>query len=132
MLGAALPAAMLVGLLIALLFSWRGRGSPRTSITLVASSLWSLDQLCSAMPSVIREWPELKAIRVELSALSLLDEASAASVTCAIGSAASAGVEIWFDGCDSRMAAFLLARGVEMRRLGSLRDAHIESVETLH
>jgi hypothetical protein len=47
---------------------------------LVASDLWSLDRPCSAMPSVIREWPELKEIRVELGAMTELDEASAASV----------------------------------------------------
>lgn len=131
-LGVVVPAAMLVALLIALLFPRRGRRTPRTSIRLVASSLWSLDHLCAAMPAVIREWPELREIRVELGALSELDEASAASVTGAITTAASAEVAIWLDGCDARMAAFLLARGVEMQHFGSLRDAHGKSSETLH
>lgn len=130
-LGAVLPAAMLVGLFIALLLPRRGRRVPRTSMRLVASSLWSLDHLCSAMPAVIREWPELREIRVELGALSELDETSVASITCAIATTASAGVAIGFDGCDARMAAFLLARGVEIQRLGSLRDTQ-ESCKTLH
>jgi hypothetical protein len=42
-LGVVVRAAMLVGMFIALLFPRRGRRTPRTSIRLVASSLWSLD-----------------------------------------------------------------------------------------
>jgi hypothetical protein len=99
---------------------------------LVASSLWSLDHLCSALPSVVREWPELREIRVELGELSELDEASAASVTRAIGTTARAGVELRFDGCDARMAAFLVASGVELRHLGSLRGSLTPPAETLH
>jgi hypothetical protein len=123
---------MLVGLLIALWFPRPGRRAPRSSMRLVASSLWSLDHLCAAMPSIVREWPELREIRVELGALSELDEASAASVTCAITTTASTGVVIRLDGCNARMAAFLLARGVEMQHLGSVRDTRSEPFETLH
>jgi hypothetical protein len=101
-------------------------------MTLVASSLWSLDHLCSAMPSVIREWPELREIRVAMGAMTLLDEASAASVISAIRIAARAGVEIRLDGCDARMAEFLLARGVDTQHLGTRREATADSSETLH
>jgi hypothetical protein len=131
-LGAVLPAAMLLALLVVLLFPRRGQRAPRTSMRLVASSLWSLDHLCAAMPSLLREWPELREIRVELGSLRELDEASAASMICAIGTVASAGVEIRIDGCDARMAEFLLARGVDRQHLGSLRNTQINASETVH
>ena len=104
----------------------------RTKLKLVASSLWTLDQLCLALAAVLRDWPELREIRVDVSGLQTLDETSVASVTRAIDTTTAAGAELWFDGCDSRMASFLLARGVEVRRLGSLRAASSESAETLH
>jgi hypothetical protein len=131
-LGAILAVAMLVGLLIALLSPSRGPRSTRTSMRFVVSSPWSLDRLCLAMRSVIREWPEVKEIRVDLGSLSQLDEACAASVVCAVRVTAGAGVEIRLDGCDAHMAAFLLARGVELQFFGSLRATSSDPSETLH
>ena len=104
----------------------------RTELELVASSLWTLDHLCIALASILRDWPELREVRIDLSGLSTLDEASVASLSRAIDTTTAASVALWFDGCDARMASFLLARGVEVRRLGSLRGASSESAETLH
>jgi hypothetical protein len=127
-----LPAAMILGLLIASLVRRRERRPPRTGFKLVASSLWTLDHLCLSMGTVLREWPELREIRVDVGALSALDHASTASVRCAIDAAAAAGVDLCFDGCNASMASFLLSSGVEVKCLGARRDASTKSSETLH
>jgi hypothetical protein len=84
------------------------------------------------MGVVLREWPELRGIRVDLTALSELDEASVASVRRAIETTTAAGVKLWFDGCDARLASLFIANGVDVKHLGSRREAWRESPETLH
>lgn len=122
---------MLAALLLALFLPGPRQRPRRPILKLVASSLWTLEHLCTAMASVMREWPELEEIRIDLGALSMLDEACVAPLSCATQAAATAGVELWLDGCDARMAAFLRARGVRLR-LGSLRGTPDDWLETRH
>jgi hypothetical protein len=84
------------------------------------------------MPSVVREWPELRVIRVDLGALSGLDDTSVASIRYAIRTTASAGMVLCFDGCDGPTAALLLSGGIGPEHLGTPRDATAKSAETLH
>lgn len=84
------------------------------------------------MGRVLREWPELKEVRVEVTALAVLDEASVASLTRAIETTSAAGVQFRIDGCDARMARFLVSRGIGVEHLGVLRQAYAGPPRTLH
>jgi hypothetical protein len=126
LIAVVLPAAVLVGLLLVLCLPGRAAGRARTAFKLAPSSLWALDHVCLSMQSLLREWPELAEVRVDLTSLSTLDEASIASVKRAIETTVAAGVRLRFDGCDGHMAGFLLLRGVRGEHLGPLRGARVE------
>jgi hypothetical protein len=91
-----------------------------------------LDHLCVAVGPVLREWPELKEVRFDVSALAVLDEASLASLQRAIKTTAAAGIRLRVDGYDTRMAHFLVAGGISARHLGAARDAYVGPARTLH
>jgi hypothetical protein len=84
------------------------------------------------MSSVLREWPELREIRVDMRGLLVLDEASIASMKRAVQTTRACGVRLFFDGYDGPMAAFLLGRGVGAEHLGAPRQAGLIAAETLH
>jgi hypothetical protein len=121
-----------VGLLLALLLPRRLEPRARTELKLIASSLWTLDHLCLAMSSVLREWPELREIRVDMRDLLVLDEGSIASMKHAVQTARACQVRLLFDGYDARMAASLLGGGFDAAHLGAPRPALLAKSETLH
>lgn len=132
LVSAVLPAVVFVGLLLALLLPRRGGPPARTELKLVASSLWTLDHLCLAMGSVLREWPELREIRVDMRDLLVLDEASIASMKHAVQTTRARHVRLLFDGYDARMAASLLGGGLGTAHLGAPRQAPLTRSETVH
>lgn len=91
-----------------------------------------LDHLCIAVGRVLREWPALKEVRFDVSALAVLDEASLASLQRAINTTSAAGIRLRVDGYDTRMAHFLLAGGISAEHLGATRDAYVGPARTLH
>ena len=131
-IGVVLPAAMLVGLLLVLFLPERAPRRARTAFKLGTSSLWALDHVCLSMQSLLREWPELAEVRVDLTALRTLDEASVASVKRAIATTVAAGVRLRFDGCDAHMARFLMVHGVGDEHLGPRRGVLVSALKTLH
>jgi len=132
LVGAVLPAVVFVGLLLGLLLSRRVAPLARTELKLVASSLWTLDHLCLAMSSVLREWPELREIRVDLQGLRVLDEASVASMKRAIQTTRASGVRLYLDGYDAPMEAFLRAGGVAAEHFGAPRRVALLASKALH
>jgi hypothetical protein len=95
-------------------------------------NLWTFDHLCVAMARVLREWPDLKEVRLDVNALSVLDERSLASLERAIGTTSAAGIQLRVDGYDVRMARLLLGRGIDIQHLGTPRAAYIGPTTTLH
>jgi len=82
------------------------------------------------MARVLREWPDLKEVRFDVSALTVLDEASLASLKRAIETTSAAGIQLRVDGYDVRMARFLMGRGIGAQHLGAPRRAYVGP--TLH
>jgi hypothetical protein len=84
------------------------------------------------MSSVLREWPELREIRVEMRGLLVLDEASIASMKHALQTTRASQVRLVFDGYDARMAASLLRGGVSAAHLGAPRQTPPATSHTVH
>jgi hypothetical protein len=129
---AVLPAFVFVGLLLTLLLPRRAEPRARTELKLIASNLWTLDHLCLAMSSVLREWPELQEIRVDMRDLLVVDEASISSMKHALQTTRASQVRLLFDGYDARMAASLLGGGIAAAHLGAPRRTPLATSETLH
>jgi hypothetical protein len=112
-----------VSLLLALVpIAWivlRRPLTPRgTELQVAATSLWMLDHFCISLGAVLREWPELREIRLSLAQLTQLDEASIASLKRAIQTAHQARVRFCVDGYDASMARQALRGGIDAEHLG--------------
>ena len=110
----------------------RARRRPRTHLQVAASSLWTLDHICISLGVVLREWPELREIRLSVAQLSKLDDASIASLQSAIQTAARARVRFRLEGYDVSMARLALASGIDAQHLGAPRAAATRPRATLH
>lgn len=84
------------------------------------------------MARVLREWPDLKEVRFDVSALAVLDEASLASLERAIETTFAAGIQLRVDGYDVPMARFLMGRGISAQHLGAPRATYVGPTRTLH
>jgi hypothetical protein len=128
-----LPAVALMGFFLVVFLPRRSRTRrSHTGPTFVASNLWTFDYLCVAMTRVLREWPDLKEVRFDISALAVLDEASLASLERVIETTSAAGIQLRVDGYDARMARFLVGRGISLQHLGAPRSACAGLTRTLH
>jgi hypothetical protein len=126
-------AIALLGLLpLAWLFLRRPKSPPRTRLLGTASSLWMLDHFCVSLSAVLREWPELKEVRLSIESLATLDEASIASLKGAITTASKARVRFRVDGYDIGMARLVMAGGIAVEHLGAPRAATTYPKDMLH
>ena len=125
-----------LALLGALPLAWfilrRPKTPPRTQLLFAASSLWMVDHFCVSLGAVLREWPELKEVRVSVASLAALDDASIASLKRAIETGSSARVQFRLDGYDVAMARLLIARGISAEHLGAPRSASSYTRQMLH
>lgn len=127
-----LPALGVVGLLLTLVLPRRIPTRHRASLTLVATSLWLLDHVCLSMRTILRESPDLREVRVDVTALPVLDEASIVTLKRAIEDASAARVRLRVDGWDASMKRLLLAHAVSADHLGQPRQDLSEGASTLH
>ena len=84
------------------------------------------------MGRVLHEWPELKEVRFDLSALAVLDQASVASLQRAIDTTLAAGILLRVERYDARMARLMVARGIGVEHLGAPREPDVVPARTLH
>jgi len=91
-----------------------------------------LDHFCVSLGTLVREWPELREVRVGLEALDALDDASIASLMGAIQVASSAQVAFCVDGYSVGMARLAMAGGIDAKHLGTPRPASAYPRELLH
>ena len=110
----------------------RPRSPPRTQLLLAASSLWMVDHFCISLRLVMREWPELKEVRLSVASLAALDAASIASLKGAIETSSSAKVRFRIDGYDVTMVRLLIASGISAEHFGSPRSASTYPRHLLH
>ena len=83
-------------------------------LRVVPSSVWAIGQLVVSLPDLIRQWPELLELRVDLRLVSVLDEPGIASLRDVVTVASNAGLRLGLDGCSAAVARALLAHGVRV------------------
>jgi len=115
-----------------LLFRRRRRLAQRTDMRIVAVNLSMLDHICVSLGTILREWPELREIRLDVAALPRFDEAAIASLQGAIATAKAADVELRIDGCTAAMSRMALGCGIPMPHLGEPRPGAMQAPATLH
>ncbi|HXK18934.1 MAG TPA: hypothetical protein VNG33_14080 [Polyangiaceae bacterium] len=124
---------LLLGFLpLAWFFLHRPKTPPRAQMRVAASSLWMLDHFCISLGTVMREWPELEEVRLNLEALNTLDNASIASLKGALEATAKARVRFRLDGYTAGMARLAIASGIDSKHLGSPRPAPSYPRQLLH
>ena len=104
--------------------------APRKVLSAVASSPWMLDHLCVSLGLVLREWPELREVRLDVEALPAFDDASIASLKGAIATAGSARIRFLIDGYSVNMVCLALLQGIDARYFGRPRGS--SASPTLH
>lgn len=120
-------------LIVAWLLVTRTRdAAPRKKLSAVASSPWMLDHFCVSLGLVLREWPELREVRLDVEALAAFDDASIASLKAAIATAGSARVRFRIDGYSVNMACLALLQGIDARHFGRPRATSASAAPTLH
>src|SRR5207244_2379302 len=97
------------------------RPAPRTKLNATASTLWMLDHFCVSLRSVLREWPELQEVRLNVEALTSFDDATIASLKGAIATATDARVRLQLDGYDVAMAHRARLHGIDAKYFGNPR-----------
>lgn len=130
MIGALATLALL---LFGWLLVWRRPRTPsRTQLRVAASSLWMLDHICVSLGGLLREWPELREIRLSVAHLTTLDTASVASLKGAISTAARARVRFRLDDYDPSIARQVMASGIDAEHLGAPRVKAASTGPLLH
>ena len=125
--------AALLGLLPLAWFLLRGpKSAPRTRLLVTTSSVWILDHFCASLSALLREWPELKEVRVSIESLVMLDDASIASLKGAITTASKARVRFRVDGYDVGMARLAMTGGIDAEHLGAPRATATYPKAMLH
>lgn len=83
-------------------------------LRVVPSSVWAIAQLVASLPDLIRQWPELLELRIDLRLVSMLDESGIAALKEAVEVASNAGIRIGLDGCSAAVARALSTHGVRV------------------
>jgi hypothetical protein len=97
------------------------RPAPRTKLNAAPSTPWMLDHFCVSLRSVLREWPELQEIRLNVEAFTSFDDATIASLKGAIATATDARVRLQLDGYDVAMARRARLQGIDAKYFGHAR-----------
>lgn len=95
-----------------------GRPLEPARLRLVPSSLWALWQLRASVPALIRQWPALVEVRINLGLIDTLDERGAVNLTEVITMASAARVSVALDGCSNAVSQLLLDNGVDASCIG--------------
>jgi hypothetical protein len=82
----------------------------RTHLALVPHDLWIFDKYCRALDEMLRAWPELEEVTINLGAVNALDDAAMTSLRWAITVATTAGVDLRLEGYNSATAHYLRAQ----------------------
>ena len=87
-------------------------------LRLVPSSLWAVRQLRASVPALIRQWPGLVEVRINLSLIDNLDQPSALNLKEVVAIASRATISIALDGCSAAAEQLLLSNGVDASCIG--------------
>jgi hypothetical protein len=90
-------------------------------LRVVPTGLAALVQLDRSLNGLIRRWPELQEVRIDLTALDALGDEAIAALKRAIATISDSGVRVMLEGYSLRMLQALVSHGVSAEHLGNLR-----------